>query len=143
MSESRLGPGGAVQDTVRWSHETTLTAEPAAASRARAFVSRHLTEHRLGFLLDPVRLAASELATGALMHAQTKFTITLSGLDDVVLLSVRDASPQAAEARPAAFGIADRGRRIVSLVSLDWGVRVEASGVNTVWASFPRQRQRR
>ena len=144
MSEPRSSPGGAVQDTARWSHETTLTAEPAAASRARAFVSRHLSEHRLGLLLDPVRLAASELATGALMHAQTQFTITLAGLDDIVLLTVRDTSPRSpAESEPAAFGIADRGSRIVSLVSLDWGVRVDASGVNTVWASFARQPQRR
>jgi anti-sigma regulatory factor (Ser/Thr protein kinase) len=124
--------------TPRWSHHTALPAEPASASRARAFVSRHLTEHRLLKLVDPVRLVASELATNALVH-QTEFTITLSGLDELVLLSVRDGfPPPAASTVPEPRSAADRGLRLVALVSRDWGVAADASGARIVWASFPR-----
>src|SRR3954454_8788984 len=134
---SRETPEGG---TVRGSHEITLAAEPASASRARAFVSRHLTEHRLLYLVDPVRLTVSELATSALVHAQTQFTVTLSERDDTVLLSVRDGSPQLARRPvPEPLGIADRGLRIVALMSLDWGVGLDPSGTQTVWASFARR----
>jgi anti-sigma regulatory factor (Ser/Thr protein kinase) len=130
--------------TSRWSYETTLAAEPASASRARAFVARHLSEHRLPHLIDPVRLIASELATNALVHAQTRFTITLSELDDIVLLSVRDGSPELApRAGPDTSDTTGRGLKIVALLSLDWGVGTDPDGTKTVWASFSRRHAQR
>jgi hypothetical protein len=75
-----------------WSHQATFEASPISASQARVFVSRHLIEHRPLYLVDPVRLVMSELATNSLVHAQTGFTVTLAGLDDTVLLTVRDDS---------------------------------------------------
>lgn len=134
-------PAMPADQTTGWSHRTTLPAEPASASRARAFVSRHLSEHRLLHLLDPVRLVASELATNALVH-QTQFTITLAELDDDrVLLSVRDGDPPPAMPTvPHPRGTDDRGLRIVALVSLEWGVVGDPSGGRTVWASFSRRR---
>src|SRR5687768_4713098 len=81
-------PGNALN----WSHETTLEAVPTSASQARAFVSGHLVDHRLVYLVDPVRLVASELATNALVHAQTAFSVTLTALGETVLLTVRDDS---------------------------------------------------
>jgi hypothetical protein len=65
---------------VFWSHQATFEASPICASRARDFVTRRLVEHRLLYLVDPVRLVASELATNALVHAQTAFTVTPGGL---------------------------------------------------------------
>jgi hypothetical protein len=104
----------------RWSHETTLPAEPASASRARAFVSRHLLEHRLLHLVDPVRLTASGLATNALVHGQTGYTITLTELEDIVLLSLRDDSAELGGIEtPKPLGIDGRGLKLVELVSLD------------------------
>jgi hypothetical protein len=135
----RPSPSMPTELATGWSHQTTLPAQPASASRARAFVSRHLTEHRLLHLVDPVRLVASELATHALVH-QTEFTITLSGGDELVLLSVRDGFPVSAPpAVPEPRGAADRGLKIVAMVSLDWGVEVDASGDKLVWASFSRR----
>jgi hypothetical protein len=127
-----------------WSYQTTLAAEPVSASRARAFVTRHLSEHRLLHLVDPVRLTASELATNALVHARTRFTLTLEEQNDIVLLSVRDGSTELA-VKPVhdSLDISGRGLRIVALLSLDWGVSVDTDGAKTVWVSFPRHQQPR
>jgi len=140
MARRETGPSG----TPEWSYETTLAAEPASASRARAFVTRHLSEHRLLHLVDPVRLTASELATNALVHARTRFTLTLTEIDDIVLLSVNDGSPEpAVKAQPDALDLSGRGLRIVAMVSMDWGVRLDTDGAKTVWASFPRDQSQR
>ena len=81
-----------------WEHEIHLPVEPLSASRARAFVCRHLVEHRLLQLVAPIRLVASELATHAIIHSDTPFTVTLSMTDDVVTLSVHDDSRARASA---------------------------------------------
>jgi hypothetical protein len=131
--------------SVRWSYETTLPGEPGSAWRARAFVSRHLLAHRLPHLVDPVRLTASELATQAVVR-QDEFTMTLSELDDIVLLRVRHGpAPPAPEATPEQepHSVAALSLKIVALVSLDCGVELDPQGVETAWASFARRRVRR
>jgi len=42
-------------------------------------VTRQLVDHRLAYLVDEVRLVASELATNAVVHAATEFTVVLEG----------------------------------------------------------------
>lgn len=127
-------PGNALN----WSHETTLEAVPTSASQARAFVSGHLVDHRLVYLVDPVRLVASELATNALVHAQTAFSVTLTALGETVLLTVRDDSRSVPVRRaPQAMDLAGRGLQIVSILSLEWGMLQEdGAGRKAVWASF-------
>ena len=123
-----------------WRHETRLPVEPLSASKARAFVCRHLVDHRLLHLVAPVRLVASELATDAIIHGHTHFTVTLSLTDDVVTLTVQDDS--SALAQPRGFVRSDRGRQaaIVGTLSQQWGVHPGVDHGTTVWASFPRQR---
>ena len=119
-----------------WSHQTRLEATPTSASAARAFVCQHLVDHRLLYLVDPVRLVASELATNALVHAQTAFTLTLSEGNETVMLTVRDDSDaQPVRGAHHVMHSDGRGLNIVALVSLDWGVFVD-DGSKTVWASF-------
>jgi hypothetical protein len=123
---------------VSWSHQATFEASPICASRARDFVTRRLIEHRLLYLVDPVRLVASELATNALVHAQTAFTVTLEASEQTVLLTVRDDSA-ALPYRRATQGAMDpsgRGLAIVANFSRDWGTDVDGSGSKAVWASF-------
>lgn len=120
-----------------WSYHATFEASPISASQARAFVSRHLVDHRLLYLVDPVRLVASELATNALVHAQTAFSLTLSATDEIVLLTVRDDSRAFPERRVAqATDATGRGLEIVDIVSLDWGADEDEAGSKAVWASF-------
>lgn len=121
-----------------WSHQTTFDASPISASRTRAFVTEHLVDHRLLYLVDPVRLVASELATNALVHAQTAFSVTLESTDQTVLLTVRDQSPALPAPRiPGAMDLSGRGLEIVAMVTLDWGTNQDRAGAKAVWASFP------
>jgi anti-sigma regulatory factor (Ser/Thr protein kinase) len=127
-----------------WSHQATFEASPISASQARAFVSRHLIDHRFLYLIDPVRLVTSELVTNALVHAQTAFTVTLAERDETVLLTVRDDSLSLPTRRAAQIlEPTGRGLAIVDIVSLDWGTIVDGIGSKAVWASFgirgPRQ----
>jgi len=119
-----------------WSYGTTFEATPLSASEARAFVSHHLVDDRLLYLVDPVRLVASELATNALVHGQTPFVVTLSREDDTVRLTVRDDSDWVASRGPdQVLQAGGRGLKIVDVLSSDWGV-ISAVGSKTVWALF-------
>lgn len=121
---------------LNWSHGTTLEATPISASEARAFVSFHLIDYRLLYLVDAVRLVVSELATNALVHGQTPFVVTLSRKADTVRLAVRDDSDWVASRGPGqALSPGGRGLRIVGILSRDWGV-ITDTGSKTVWASF-------
>ena len=119
-----------------WSHGTTLEATPISAAGARAFVSRHLVDHRLTFLVDPVRLVVSELATNALLHGQTPFVVTLSREDDTVRVTVSDdAAWITAHASDQVLSAGGRGLGIVNVISSDWGIIAGVTS-KTVWATF-------
>ena len=77
-----------------WSHETILAAEPVSASKARDFICQHLVAHDLLYLVEDIRLVASELATNAMVHARTPFILNLSEMDGVVLLTSGMAPPR-------------------------------------------------
>lgn len=122
---------------VCWSHQATFEVTPISAYHARTFVARHLVDHRLLYLVDPVRLVASELATNALIHAQTAFCVTLAASDETVLLTVRDDSRALPARREVqAMDASGRGLELVDLVSLDWGFDEDGTGSKAVWASF-------
>lgn len=120
-----------------WLHEITLAPQPESVAASRGFVREHLLSHDLPLLVDDVTLVASELATNALLHAATPFTVTITAYPDNVVLTVKDGSPRnlirvdAQTDDPSGRGIA-----IVDLVSRDWGVAVDASGGKSVWAAF-------
>lgn len=120
-----------------WSHEIVLPGEPVSVLRARRFVCLHLVDHRLWYLVDDVRLVASDLAANAVRHAHTPFTVILEQASESVLLTVQDGSPS----RPVhlATGLLDtagRGVSIVELVSQTWGVAEGHGEGKSVWASF-------
>jgi anti-sigma regulatory factor (Ser/Thr protein kinase) len=122
-----------------WSHEMDLVAEEGSATRARAFVMQRLVEHRMLYLGDDIRLVVSELATNAVVHAETAFTVILEGRPHSVLLTVRDGSetsPTLSLATPNRMSLSGRGLIIVNLISHDWGVNLEDGSAKSVWASF-------
>lgn len=124
---------------ILWSHETLLEADVGSPTKARAFVVRHLVEHRLLYLVDDIRLVASELASNAVVHAKTAFTMTLKGRPHSVLLTVRDGSQSAPILSHAAIqemSLAGRGLIIVNLISQTWGVDLGEGSEKSVWASF-------
>jgi anti-sigma regulatory factor (Ser/Thr protein kinase) len=120
-----------------WSHEANFDATPTSAAQARAFVSYHLVDHRLLYLVESVRLVTSELATNALVHAQTAFSLSLSASDTEVVLTVRDGSHALPERRAAqVLDATGRGLEIVEMVSREWGINQDEAGSKGVWASF-------
>lgn len=87
-------------------------------------------------LNDDVALVVSELATNAMVHAQTPFTVSLQ-VTQTLLLTVADGSP--AEPVLVAARVLDpggRGLTIVALLSRDWGAYQHPDGGKSVWAEF-------
>lgn len=120
-----------------WAYDVELPPHASSASRARDFVGLHLVEHDLSHLADDVRLAVSELATNALTHSLTPFTVTLAVFGPTVLLKVEDRSPcLPVLGAGTALGACGRGLTILDLLSIDWGVTAQDDGGNTVWATF-------
>lgn len=79
----------------------------------------------------------SELATNAMLHARTPFTVSLEQLVRVLLLTVEDGSastPELVDARD--MDTHGRGLFLVEHTSHDWGVRKGPEGTKSVWASF-------
>lgn len=85
-----------------------------------------------GDLAAATVLVANELATNAIVHARTSFTVSVQVARGAVRVEVRDRSrvPPA----PAA-GTANRGLMIVSRLSAGWGVVDHVDG-KTVWAEI-------
>ncbi len=120
-----------------WMYTCTFPDEAGSASRARDFVSRHLAENDLSYLIDDVRLVASELATNAMLHARTPFTVCLEELVRVVLLTVQDGSPSAPQtADPTMMDTQGRGLLLVDHASHDWGVTLGPGASKLVWVEF-------
>ena len=120
-----------------WLHRTEFAADASSASEARAFVTLHLLDHDLGHLVDDVQVVVSELATNAMLHAQTPFMVILRALNGSVRLEVQDGSqvePILVMARGLDTG--GRGVAIVNALSRDWGVIANTSGGKSVWAEF-------
>lgn len=122
-----------------WSHETVLAAESKSAALARDFVRLHLVAHDLPDLVEDLRLVVSELATNAVVHAQTPFLVTLSSANGSVLLAIQDESTSGpVRASPDVMDMSGRGLMIVEALSREWGASTDAHGFKSVWASFTR-----
>lgn len=120
-----------------WSHQMWLPAEYASVPRARHFVCTLLVDHRFVNLVEDVQLVVSELATNAVRHAHTPFTVSLEQVDQSVLLTVADDSPVPPVQR--AMGLlttGGRGLSIVEILSGEWGVIPRGGEGKSVWASF-------
>lgn len=124
--------------TPDWSHQTVLAADPRSAALARDFVSQHLEAHYLSQWVEDMRLVVSELATNAVAHAQTPFSVTLSSADGSLLLVIHDGSAAAPiRSAPDVTQVTGRGLMIVEALSHKWGTSTDGQGFKSVWASFP------
>ena len=131
--------------TQLWMSGRRFPANADSVARARVFVCVSLADHDLLYMLEDVRLSASELATNAVLHANSAFTITITGLRTKVLLEVEDAVEEGAGSarlrvgRPLeATAASGRGLQLVSDLSQEWGVNTNRPGFKTVWAAFAR-----
>ena len=121
--------------TVRWTGEATWPAAPESVAMARDFVAAHLLTNLLPDLVDDARLVASELATNAVRHAGTAFTLSVDGRDGSITLRVRDGSRSLPSfGSPGILSTSGRGLMLVSALSVAWGVSLEGGGGKSVWA---------
>jgi anti-sigma regulatory factor (Ser/Thr protein kinase) len=112
-------------------------AQRASVSAARQFVTDCLIEAGVTSVLDEARLLISELATNAIVHAATDFSVSVHISAGRVYVEVRDGDPtvinlEAEIVRPDEPG--GHGLRIVGRLAGDWGTRVEEHG-KVVWFS--------
>ena len=111
--------------------------EPEAPRAARRFVADTLwrSGHATA-LVDDAQLTVSELATNAVIHARTAFSVAVQSLHRGVRLSVRDASRHRAVIRDrASTASGGRGLRLVAALAADWGIEVTTQG-KTVWVQL-------
>ena len=127
-----------------WSDRLTLPPLPASVAVARGFVEDLLVEHELSYLVGDLRLVVSELASNAIRHARTPFTVKLDCLPDSVRLTVTDGSSLRL-IRPdmQATATAVRGLNVLGSCCRDWGVRHNGAKTKSVWASFALQSRER
>jgi hypothetical protein len=106
-----------------------------APALARHFAMAALRGWGEGDLADDAALVVTELAANAILHAHTAFTVILSARDDLLRISVRDASPlHGAELRPAPL----HGLGAVDAMAIHWGVESLGRAGKTVWVDLRR-----
>jgi anti-sigma regulatory factor (Ser/Thr protein kinase) len=112
--------------------------EPASVGAARRYALGLLQAPTVRHLQDDVRTVVSELATNAVLHARTPFTVAVHVDVAGVRVAVTDASPTRPRLprRGDLTGTTGRGLRIVALLSADWGVEVHDDG-KTTWCLLP------
>ena len=87
--------------------------------------------------MDVAQLLVSELATNAVVHARTDFSVSVHLAAGHLYVELRDGNPtrpQVVEQRDMAeFGV--RGLQVVAGLAGDWGSRIEDYG-KVVWFSL-------
>jgi anti-sigma regulatory factor (Ser/Thr protein kinase) len=106
-----------------------------SAARARRFVRDALDGVVTAGVQADVVLVASELATNAVLHAETPFEVSVV-LDGHLRVEVSDDDPTLPRPRLVTTDdIAGRGLHIVSELARRWGATPTGTG-KTVWAEF-------
>lgn len=108
----------------------------AAPAEARRFVVGTLRHWGRPDLVDSAALVVSELATNVVLHARSRFSVTVAAVPPIVRISVQDGSPDLPTRRaPAATDRSGRGLALVAGISSNWGARWVAGG-KVIWADL-------
>jgi anti-sigma regulatory factor (Ser/Thr protein kinase) len=107
---------------------------PASVRAAREFVEDALRP----FGLDDVeaRIVVSELATNAVRHAQTPFTVAVDVGPSTIRIEVEDGAGAVRIATEMASERTGRGLRIVEAAASSWGVDLRGEK-KAVWIELP------
>jgi anti-sigma regulatory factor (Ser/Thr protein kinase) len=119
-------------------HQSVATLMPDAASvcDARRFVRATLEGWHLD--TDQAALMTSELATNAVLHARTEYTVTVTLLPARVRVEVADLNPRPpAMAPPLRLADSGRGLRLVETLAPAWGTHIGPDR-KTVWFEIDR-----
>jgi anti-sigma regulatory factor (Ser/Thr protein kinase) len=109
-----------------------------APRAARHFVVETLQRWCSADVIEDAALIVTELATNAVLHARSAFTVAVSWTDATVRVSVEDASPITPSPRPAGFAASSgRGLGLVAAVASRWSTQ-PVDGGKVVWADIAR-----
>jgi MEDS: MEthanogen/methylotroph, DcmR Sensory domain/Histidine kinase-like ATPase domain len=124
--------GSRVVEFSRW-----FSAEPDAPRAARRFVANALQRSgHADTVLEDAQLVISELATNAVVHARSPFSVYARSDDSLVHLAVRDESPLAPVVRSVSdSATSGRGLHVVAALTRDWGFDATTAG-KAVWAEL-------
>ena len=111
-----------------------------AFSREAPAAARHFTVATLAAwgaadFADDAALVVTELAANAIVHAHSAFTVILSALDDLLRISVRDATPLRGNTLRA---VPLHGLGAVDAMASQWGVEPLGAAGKTVWVDLHR-----
>lgn len=111
--------------------ERDFTPDASSVAGARRYVISALQLD--GPVAEAVRLAVSELATNAVLHARSAFVVRVSRDDATARVEVFDRSPAPAARRDyGSDAVTGRGLTIVERVTDVWGVTQDDGG-KWVW----------
>jgi anti-sigma regulatory factor (Ser/Thr protein kinase) len=113
----------------------TFSQAAESVGSARHFVVDSLLD--MGVEPWPAELVVTELATNAVRHAGTAFSVSVA-VDDQVTIEVSDGSEAIPERRDPPSDEDGRGLQLVEALAVDWGVEV-TGGRKSVWCRLPPQ----
>jgi serine/threonine-protein kinase RsbW len=115
----------------------TFPADPQSIPEARHFVAEFLTDVVPDATRDAIEVMVSELATNAIRHAASGFTLRLYVSDTHVRVEAIDTGSGVPELRsPSPTDPSGRGLRIVQGLSDAWGQQTTEEG-KMVWFTIP------
>jgi len=113
-----------------------LPAERDAPSRARRLVVAALRERGYdGSVVDDAALVVSEMATNAVLHAGSAFSISIRIEDSRLRIAVEDASPVGTGPGGAMIPRPMHGLALIDMLATRWGVEGTPGG-KVVWAEL-------
>ncbi|MBV8236960.1 MAG: MEDS domain-containing protein [Acidimicrobiia bacterium] len=118
----------------------TRTYAPVASSiaAARSFVAETLSRWGRTKLTTDASIVVSELASNAVRHAGTPFTVSMRDDRQRLRVAVTDLNTQVPRAREyGLLSLTGRGMHIVGRIATAWGVDLSSTG-KAVWADLPR-----
>lgn len=115
-----------------------LPKDLASVRDARRFVGEKLTEWHAADVLDDASIVVTELASNAVLHADSDYEVRVVLEPQAVRIEVADSGPGTPEPHPpTAGGESGRGLFMVAALSVSWGVDADGSGRKVVWSELP------
>ncbi|MGN6474950.1 MAG: SpoIIE family protein phosphatase [Mycobacteriales bacterium] len=145
VAEPVAGHETSVGHPAATSRSRSFAPDPALAATARRYVVEALAEWGLSELLDDAALGTAELATNAILHSRTKFTIAVRRSPRGVRIDVHDDRPDLLPVvvpmtlDPLDTGVTGRGLMLVAAIAERWGYFTTDIG-KTVWFELSEQR---
>jgi hypothetical protein len=114
----------------------SFSCDSRSLSACRSFVMKTLSSWHLSLLTEDAMIVVSELATNAVLHARTEFSVSMSWQNGTLRVSLRDSSKDMpVVGSPSPTTVTGRGLLLVSIIARRWGIEIDSSG-KSVWAEL-------